>query len=59
MSEPVSDYICGLPFYERERLLESLELAKKCLVFDDCKEKQLYDGLCLALWKSVKIEEMK
>lgn len=58
MTNPLHEYVDTLPHHDREVLLHILEVAKSALVMN-CEEKQLYDGLCLALWKSVKIEEMK
>lgn len=57
-TEPLIEYITTLPTHERELLLSILEVAKKALILD-CEEKKLLDGLMLALWKSVKIEDIK
>lgn len=58
MSDPLYEYTSNLPYHEREVLLSTLEVAKKALILN-CEESKLYSDLCLALWKSIKIEELK
>ena len=56
--EPISEYFASLPSHDREALLHVLEVAKGALIMD-CHERELYQGLCLALWTSVKIEGLE
>ena len=58
MNDPLTEYTATLPHHDREALLHILEVAEKAIIMD-CAEKTLFKGLTLALWKSVKIEEMK
>lgn len=56
--EPLQEFITSLVHHDREILLGILEVADKAMILD-CHEKEIFMGLKLALWKSVKIEEMK
>ena len=56
--EPLNEFFMSLPHHDRQTLLHVLEVAKGALVMD-CHERELYQGLCLALWTSVKIEGME
>jgi hypothetical protein len=58
MNTPLLEYLTNLPHHDREVLLHILEVADKAVILDQ-NERKLYDDLKLALWKSVKIEEMK
>jgi hypothetical protein len=55
--EPIIEYFDGLNDYDMGRLLEILELSKKCLVFDDCKEQFILDNLLMAVWTTIKLKE--
>ena len=57
-TEPIITYLGALPTHDRESLLHILEVADRAIILE-CAERKLFDGLKLALWKSVKIEEMK
>ena len=57
-TSPLIDYVQTLTFHDREMLLHILEVAEKAIIMD-CTEKSLFKGLTLALWKSIKVEEMK
>ena len=54
--EPLIEFLTTLPSHDRQTLLATLEVAKPALIMD-CEEQRLLDGMMLALWKSVKIEE--
>ena len=56
--DPLSAFTSTLPHHDRETLLNVLEVAKSALILD-CNEKQLFDGLLMALWQSIKVEELK
>lgn len=58
MSDPLTEYTNTLCYHDREMLLHILEVAEKAIIMD-CTEKALFKGLALALWKSIKVEEMK
>ena len=58
VDSPLTSYLSTLPHHDRETLLSILEVAKGGLVFEDCKERDLYSGLCLALWRMIKAEEV-
>lgn len=58
MTTPVQEYVSALPLHEKEMLLDILEVAADALILT-CEEKSLYEGLRLALWKTIKIEEPK
>lgn len=58
MNNPLTEFVSSLPHHERTTLLHVLEVAKGPLIMN-CEEKKLYEGLCLALWKSIKVEEIK
>lgn len=58
MSTPMQEYISALPLHEKEMLLDILKVAADALILT-CEEKSLYEGLRLALWKTIKIEEPK
>lgn len=57
-TEPLVEYVSSLAHHERELLLGVLEVAERAVIMD-CREKEIYRGLRLALWKTVKIEEME
>ncbi len=46
----------SLPLYQKEMLLDILEIAAKALVLT-CDEKNIYGGLQLSVWKTIKLEE--
>ena len=58
MSNPMQEFLISLPLHEKEMLLDILEVAGDALILT-CEEKTLYEGLQLALWKIIKIEEPK
>jgi hypothetical protein len=58
LTTPIVEYLTNLPHHDREVLLHILEVADRAIILE-CAERKLFDGLKLALWKSVKIEEMK
>ena len=58
MSNPMQEFLISLPLHEKEILLDILEVAGDALILT-CEEKTLYEGLQLALWKIIKIEEAK
>ena len=58
MSSPMQEYLTSLPLHEKEMLLDILEVASDALILT-CDEKSIYEGLRLALWKTIKLEEPK
>ena len=56
MSSPIQEYMNSLPLYQKEMLLDILEIAAKALVLT-CDEKNIYGGLQLSVWKTIKLEE--
>lgn len=56
--EPLIEFVRSLAHHDRELLLGILEVADKAIIMD-CGERELYKGLKMALWMSVKIEEME
>ena len=56
MSSPIQEYMNSLPLYQKEMLLDILEVAGKALIMT-CEEKNIYEALRVALWKTIKLEE--
>jgi hypothetical protein len=56
--EPIVEYLRSLPRHDLWVILETLELADRALVFDNCQEKELFRGLLLSIWKSLKLHEV-
>ena len=54
----MQEYLTSLPLHEKEMLLDILEVASDALILT-CDEKSIYEGLRLALWKTIKLEEPK
>lgn len=55
--EPIVDFIVTTSSKDREKLLDILEVAVEALVLE-CNEEKLMNDFMLALWKSVKMEEL-
>ena len=56
--EPLLQHVRGMPHHDRELLLQILEVSQKALILD-CTEKEVYQAFMLALWKTVKLEEVE
>lgn len=56
-AEPLVAYIQAMPYHDRELLLRIMEVAKTALILDST-ERDVFQGFLLALWKSVKLEEI-
>ena len=55
--EPIVDFIISTSSTDREKLLNILEVAVEALILE-CHEEKLMNDFMLALWKSVKMEEL-
>ena len=55
--EPLLQHISQMPHHDRELLLQILEVSQRAVIMD-CAEKEVYQSFMLALWKTVKLEEM-
>lgn len=55
--EPLLQHISEMPHHDRELLLQILEVSQKAVILD-CKEREVFRSFLLALWKTVKLEEM-
>lgn len=57
-SNPMTEFVSSLSRNEKESLLSMLELSESVLCFENCRESELFAGLCLSLWKIIKAEEV-
>lgn len=59
MKEPLIEYIVDSTDTELSTLFNTLDVIKNHIICDTCQEQKVFESFMLALWKSVKIEEIK
>lgn len=55
--EPIVDFIVSTSASDREKLLHIMEVVANALILD-CQEEKLMNDFTLALWKSIKMDDL-